>query len=162
MNLPTSIENALQNASFDQKKKFGVAICTKLKENYRIFSEKYEFGSVAIFEEILETIQQKDLKINPEIIDSQIDKICPDMEEFAGYFWASLALDACSALGELAFFYASEDEKAIRTISYLSIQSTEFQILEQEKWNQNLPDLKQKLESHPLFLKEIDLQLSLF
>jgi len=159
MNLPSILQTALQEATPIQKQRLGIATCQKLQENYRLFFEKYAFGSILLFDEILDTIIQENTKINIEVIEKQIIEICPDMEEFAGNLSASLALDACSVLMELAFFYASSDEtqkeKSIQTISFLALQSIEFQILEAENWSQNQAHLTQKLEQHPIFQQEL-------
>ncbi len=153
-----SIESQLVEADYTMQWQFCVAICQKLKENYRVFSEQNNFGNVAIFEEILAMIDSQQENIDTDYVESRIDEICPDMDDFSGDLWASLALDACSALSECAFFAKNHDKKHLKTISTLSLQSAEFKILESENWSQSLPNIQEKLATHPKVLQEISFQ----
>jgi len=161
MKLPYSIETQLNKAEYATQWYFGKAVCQKLKENYRVFSEQNQVGDVRVFEEMMAFIQAQKTEINIEVIENQIDRVCPDMDEFSGDLWASLALDAYSALSEWALFTKTKKIEAIKTVAYIALQSAEWKALAHENWSQNLPDIRQKLDTHPEVLQEIAFQENL-
>jgi len=102
----------IQNLSFSQGVNLARQIVERMLPAYIYFSKNNSFGNPTILEKSLENTN---FQANLEFLESQLDEICPDMDDFSGDLWATAALDTVGVLAEFLKMQSQKD------LSYLSV-----------------------------------------
>jgi uncharacterized protein YjaG (DUF416 family) len=156
--------------SYWQQIAFSGALIERMLPNYRMFSEKNQFGDYKVLRNQLDLIWQwldkkNQTKIN---IDAQLNKLeeqTPDPEAFDS-FGVFPALDTCMALMSLWQLMQSngkdKEHEDITSVSRLSYNSVSYYVelsLIDENEDEVQPD---DINEHPLAIWEKDTQYELF
>jgi len=97
---PQSYYPIFEAFSHEQKMRFGLAVAQRMLGLYAYFSENNHFGDVSILENSIKLIQENKIE-NPTEWIAKLDEICPDMDDFSGDLWATVALDTVGVVYEL-------------------------------------------------------------
>jgi uncharacterized protein len=153
--------------TYQQKLLFCLLLSDRLSENYVFFSERYNFGSIALlkgtiqnlFEELgKNTDVEKVVDVENLILD--IEEITPDTEDYASIY-VSFALDACtSIISTLQYIYDKNDENVIDVALY-SRDTVDMFIQERDNLNINLSEIDEYIEKDICMINEKKFQIGL-
>ncbi len=166
MELVEKIQQKIEQLSFYQQLAFGILVSHSFMNTYERFVEKENWGNLSILKKIwmfLERIATHKQEINSDLekLNKELDTVMPDMDDFSGSIYASLALDVCSMLGECLDFVADKNVDNIKNISYIATQSVEFFIADKNNWQPNMPDFEELIASSIEMKDELCFQLEL-
>lgn len=137
---------------------FSLTCCERMLPNYRSFNHQSGFGSPVILEDALslawDWVRYEKLDLNFKKIREQIEEQAPNTEDFSSPF-TSAALDAANSIATV--FDAIEDFNPdhIRTIVEFATDSVDLWVQRTEGMAANDLELEQKIQSHPLMMKEL-------
>ncbi len=156
----------IEQLSLYQQLAFGIFVSQSLFNTYDTFVKKENWGNPAILREILQLLKNAPMhnsEFNEEIEKSNIelDAIMPNMDDFPGSIYASLALDVCSIIGECLDFVSDKNTEHIKTVSYIAIQSVEFYIADKNKIQPNIPNFEKIITNSIEMQDELSFQLKL-
>ena len=154
MKIETTIENAINSATFSAKYFLALSLLMRQSSFYIAFSQAHCPENTALFDEILTLILCNSSRLPLKKIERLIDKICPDTNDFAGDLEATISVNVCNIMTEFARFLKEKDDASIHSIIYWHLEITEFLILTQENLNQNDSEITSKIENHENYLKE--------
>ncbi len=157
------INRKLQKLSHNNQLTFGIMVSQSLLSNYHTFSSTKNWGNHKILDLILDILKM--LSVNEITLTGEFEQInellqenTPDMDNFAGDIYASLAIDCCSAIGECLDFVNDNDLEHIKTIAYIATQSAEFYITLNEQLQHDMFDFDERIFRNQLMQDEIKFQ----
>jgi uncharacterized protein YjaG (DUF416 family) len=153
----------LNDVDFTKQFVFAYLTCERLYPNYVYFSKHYHFGNFSILKSVIDYLHDNLFKkrINHVQIKSLIEKVEKNIPDPADYdtILASSALDTCTVLTESLNFLIDHDVSRLLDISSMATDTVHMYIQEIENLDFNTDRLfQQKIESHPLMIKEISIQ----
>jgi uncharacterized protein YjaG (DUF416 family) len=151
----------MQNLAFNRNLVFGYLTSKRLLPNYIYFSNKYSFGDAKVLEDYLGQLRR--LIIYPKEdnyirgFENAINAATPEPHEFDTVL-ASSAVDACGSVYELLCYATDGDQSHIDSIRTFATDSIDMYVQELFDLDMNLPDSETKIASHPLMIREKEIQ----
>ncbi len=148
----------LRPLSYPQKTLFTLSCCERLYPNYEVFFEKHNWGDHELLRNSLDLIwslfeENKRLKKTNTLL-KDIDKICPDTEEFNSIY-VSPALDSAVSIILLIEFIINGSTKKIVEAASLARDTVDMYVQVTENIQPDNPNLEKMILEHPLMQKEL-------
>lgn len=107
--------------SHDQRFSLAVCVIKRMLPAYKLFSEQYQFGNLAILENAIKNAQNNTLPKKIDVLLEKIEKNAPDMDDFSGILLATAALDAVGAVYELLLMCQDHEVEHLEIIFSLAL-----------------------------------------
>lgn len=141
---------------------FGASCCERLLPNYLAFTRETGWGDILPLRRGLDLIwdylleKQYDPDEIKEII-TTCESIAPDSDDFHSIYSTS-AQEACFSVCELLDYLLDNDVQKIVQIATYATDTVDLYVQVTENYNPNLPDIENKILTHPLMQRELEEQ----
>lgn len=155
--------NKLKGLDFTKQLSFAYLTCERLYPNYVYFSKNYGFGNSTKLREAIDFLYNSifDTKVDTKKASSLIVTVESLTPQPANYdtVLASSGLDACGVIFEALNFLIDRQASRLDSISTMATDTADMYIQEKEALEFNTDkNFQQKIDTHPLMIKEISIQ----
>jgi len=160
------IAKKIEQLSFYQQLTFGILVSESFVNTYEVFAKKENWGNPIVLKQIIQKLKNASITKNElngelKVLNTELDTIMPDMDDFSGDIYASLALDVCSMVGECLDFVKDKDIEHIKNVSYVATQSVEFYVADKNNLQPNQADFETIITNSTEMQNESQFQLEL-